>query len=226
VTLAARAATVPPLWAGEIHVWELARGESLDLSELAGVLRVEECDRARRLRREEDRWAAVVSRGAARILLARYGSGLPGDLVLVLGPQGKPRLADGSPLRFNVSHSDGLVLVALSRDAEVGVDVERVREVPSMDTVVGHFFGEAERECFDGLPPGGQLEGFFQAWVRKEAVVKARGDGLAAVADVDVREDAGGGLRCGRWHVADLAVRDGYCAAVAADRPAIVRVWS
>ena len=118
-------------------------------------------------------------------------------------PNGKPYLPD-SPIRFNVSHSHQLTLIAVTYEVEVGVDLERIRALPDYRAIAERYF-----------PPGeaaltGEID-FFRRWTRFEAVLKAQGVGLYG---------AGAPLE-GEWTIADLDVAEGYAAAVAAPRAAM-----
>jgi 4'-phosphopantetheinyl transferase len=104
---------------------------------------------------------------------------------IAAAPSGKPRLADESVgrLRFNVAHSEDLVLCALTLDNEVGVDVERVREETDCDGIARRFFAPREARGLASLEPTARREAFFACWTRKEAIVKATGEGLRRALD-------------------------------------------
>jgi 4'-phosphopantetheinyl transferase len=138
----------------------------LDVSdETAGALyetlSPDERTRAARLRFERDRRRFVVARGVLRALLGRYLEIPAGSVRFVYNPFGKPALApELGGLKFNLSHSADLALIAVAEDAEVGVDVELIREDP------------------DWVEIAGSAQAFFSDWTKKEAYVKARGEGL------------------------------------------------
>ena len=104
------------------------------------------------------------------------------------GPGGKPELApDGGPdpaprLRFNVTHSDDLALIAVSLGRELGVDLERVRAISEADRIVESYFTAAELAQYRGLDGPDRPEAFLRGWTRKEAILKAKGVGLAGLA--------------------------------------------
>jgi 4'-phosphopantetheinyl transferase len=102
------------------------------------------------------------------------------------GPVGKPSLAGGARLRFNVSHSDRFALLAVAEGAELGVDIERVRTFSSLDLVADRVFSAAERESLRSLLPDAKIEAFFAGWTRKEAYIKARGEGIGILGAVEV----------------------------------------
>jgi 4'-phosphopantetheinyl transferase len=132
-----------------------------------------------------DRGRFVAARGWLRWVLGRYLDRAPQDLRFRSDSGGKPALAgpgDGF-LRFNVSHSGGLALVAVTAGREIGVDVERISGgFPGLE-VAERFFARAEVDRLGSLPEELQTQAFFACWTRKEAYVKARGVGQALPLD-------------------------------------------
>lgn len=163
---------------------------------------------AARLRTGGSRWAAA--RAALRGVLARYLGVEPARVAFVTVAGGKPRLAPGpgADLRFNLSHSGGLALVAVRLGREVGVDLEELRDGVDGDAVAREFFGEPERARLAALAAAGQPHAFFHAWVRREAFAKASGRGISAPAD---RSEGA------RYGVRELGGLAGYAAAVASE---------
>lgn len=151
------------------------------VDELERCLSGTERQRARRFVVERDRRRFIVRRGRLRHLLASRLGVAPGDIELECGPAGKPELsrlmADGN-LRFNVSHSGEAVAYALARGREIGIDIEAVRDLPEADDIAARFFSQRENEAYLALRPEDKPLGFFTCWTRKEAFVKALGDGL------------------------------------------------
>jgi 4'-phosphopantetheinyl transferase len=140
-----------------------------------------------------------------------------GALRFSTGPQGKPALVDGGPLRFNLAHTDGVVLVAVSARAEIGVDVERVTDTPVDDAMLEVAMASDERAALRAISDGeARRRAFFATWARREAVLKALGVGLSLPVDelaVSVGpaariERGGGGLV-----LVDLPVGDELAAA-------------
>ena len=215
----------------EIHVWCAELDPPGGAAErLGAILSPDERTRAARFCLERVRSRFVVCRGVLRTILGRYLGGAPEGLRFVYGDRGKPALAppEGTDLRFNVSHSDGLALFAVARGREVGVDVERLRPLPRVERIAERFFSLPERKALLELPPERRAEAFFTCWTRKEAYVKARGEGLGhpldqfavslvpgeaarlwAAGDGDEREIA-------RWSLDALVPAPGYVAALAA----------
>jgi 4'-phosphopantetheinyl transferase len=220
---------VPELGTDEVHVWQAMLDEpARQLPELAATLSSDERARAQRYHFERDRRRFVVCRSLLRDIVGRY-AGRPAEaLRFGYGPRGKPSLPD-SEVRFNVSHSDGVAVYALSRGREVGVDVERVRPVSGADRIAERFFSIPEREALRAVPARARTQAFFTCWTRKEAYVKARGEGLGLPLDqftVSLAPDgpawlspAGGAdeREIARWSLAGLYQDPGYVAALAVE---------
>ncbi len=120
----------------------------------------------------------LAAQAALRLVLAAEVGVPPARLRLVRGPHGKPALADGR-LHFNLSDSGGLAVVAVSPEAPVGVDVERVRPLGRWRAVIRRVFGGEAVERLEALPEAGRTPAVMAAWCRYEAWAKARGTGLA-----------------------------------------------
>ena len=186
-------ARLPERWPSEIrlspHIVDVVSCR-LDLAPrecdaLEALLSIDERNRAARLGTPAARRAFVAARGRLRQLLGLLSNRPPEGLRLGLGVRGKPRL-EGDPLprlRFNVAHSGGLLVCAVTLDHEVGVDVERVREEVDCDRIARRFFAADEGQAFSALPSSIRRQAFFACWTRKEAVVKATGEGLARPLD-------------------------------------------
>jgi 4'-phosphopantetheinyl transferase len=218
------------LGADEVHVWR-APLDSNDpgLARLAGTLVGDEQERARRYYFEKDRRHFIAGRGLLREILGSYLGWDPARLGFTYGAHGKPSLAEpASPLCFNVSHSAGLLLVALAWGRQVGVDVERINEELRHAEIAERFFSAHERAALAALPPALREQAFFACWTRKEAYIKARGRGLSIpLASFDValapglpvallasRDDP---RQEGRWSLMELAPGPGYAGALAVE---------
>jgi len=170
-------ASMPALESG-VHVW------AWPLDAPDGVLRraqslLDETERARAARfvRPHHRDRFAIAHGVLRALLSAYAGGLPTALHFTAGPGGKPSLA-GSALQFNLSHSAGRAVLAVSRST-VGADIEHHRErLDPLGLAARYFFG-AERDAIGAAPPDERTATFLRYWVAKEAVLKAQGVGLA-----------------------------------------------
>jgi len=171
---------------GEVHVWR-ARLDLLpaQLRDLEGLLDDKELDRANRFRFLVHRNRYVARRGILRKLLSRYLHVSAKGIALEYTRFGKPFLAKqyGSDICFNASHSQNLALMVLTREREVGIDLERV-QVDFVDHAIPEqFFTPRETAILRALPTNRQPEAFFELWVRKEAYVKGRGTGLSIALD-------------------------------------------
>lgn len=170
------------LEADEVHLWRahLDCTETV-LGQLEATLASDEKARADRFVFQRDRNAFVATRGILRELLGRYVHRAAAELEFDYGAQGKPALRTQSSqksFQFNVSHSYGVALLAFALGRQVGVDVELVRPDFAGEKIAERFFSPQEVTELRSLPPTLQDEGFFLCWTRKEAYIKARGEGL------------------------------------------------
>jgi 4'-phosphopantetheinyl transferase len=165
-----------------IRVWRAAldRPES-ETAALAALLAPDERARADRFRFERDRRRFAVGRGLLRTLLARTLATAPEEIVFCYGTRGKPALAraDGTDLEFNLSHSNGLALLATSWGRAVGIDLEYEGKSVDFLGIADRYFTSQELGQIRNQPEeAGRRRAFFRGWARKEAFLKARGDGL------------------------------------------------
>src|SRR5262249_3939596 len=136
----------------------------------------------RRFHFERDRRRFTVARSHLRAILARYLNEVPAAIEFSYGPRGKPSLAgrfESNSLRFNLSHSGERALLAVSRDVQLGADIEENRPIDDHSKIAERFFSAGEKAVMRALRPDESLEGFYRCWTCKEAYVKATGDGLA-----------------------------------------------
>lgn len=215
---------------GEIHVWRASLDEpAWRLGRLARTLSADERDRAKRFRFNRDRRRFIASHGILRVVLSRYLGREPEQLQFCYRSNGKPALTetlDGGEVCFNMSHSHELALYAVTRDREVGVDLEHIRPVPDAEQIARRFFSAQDIVTFRALPANLKHEAFFTCWVRKEAYIKARGNGLSLPLDqfevslipgeparlLSTRPDP---REANRWSLHDVSPGPGYVAAVA-----------
>lgn len=184
--------------------------------------------RADRFVFDRDRNRFIVARARLRELLATRLSVRPEAVELTYSLHGKPvlarRFAD-SNLRFNVSHSDDVAVFAFSLGREIGIDIEVVRSIPDADDIAAQFFSRRENEAYLALDPRDKPLGFFYCWTRKEAFIKAIGDGLYHPLDsfdVSLSPDEPAeilrfkdmpGSKCG-WNLNSFSPLPGFIAAV------------
>lgn len=166
----------------EVHVWKISLDRcEADIHRLRATLSSDEALRADRFHFQRDRDSFIATRGTLRQLLGRYLERPPRDIVFAYGPHGKPSIRrDSSNLsaEFNVSHSHGLALMAFSLGRHLGVDVESIRPDVATQEIAERFFSPCEVAELLSLPSAMRAEAFFLCWTRKEAYVKAVGDGL------------------------------------------------
>lgn len=214
----------------QVHVWRA----SLDiptsrLIQLETTLSIDERERADRFYFKKDRDHYVVARGSLRALLGHYLEMDPGRFHFRYSPYGKPELVEEfnhDDIRFNISHSAGMGLFSFSKGRDIGVDIEYVREELADEQIAIRFFSTTEVEALLALPKNQQKEAFFTCWTRKEAYIKARGEGLSLPLDqfdvslspgeaaelLGTRPDPG---EAARWSLHELVPGKGYVAAVA-----------
>lgn len=176
----ARWGGVPVLGVRDVHLWPLPlHGAGALASSFLPLLSPDEHRRAERLRDPLHAARFVVARGAVRVVLGAYHGLPPAALHFQYGADGKPGLGAEDAPRFNVSHSEDLALLAVSRTRELGVDVERLRAVDGSDDIVRGFFTARERQTLARRGRGRRARTFLRWWTRKEAYLKAIGRGLA-----------------------------------------------
>jgi 4'-phosphopantetheinyl transferase len=172
---------------GEVHVW-FARLDRTParLSRMRTVLTPDETARADRFLMDVHRNRFIAARALLRDLLAGYLSQPPQAIRFEYNEWGKPALAPGlasSDLRFNLSHSQDLAMYVFVLERDVGVDIEMIRADIANERIAENFFSRWEVETLRALPREHQAEAFFNCWTRKEAYVKARGQGLSIELD-------------------------------------------
>jgi 4'-phosphopantetheinyl transferase len=224
----------------EVHLWriDLTRADAVDFA----VLSDDELERAARFHFESDRSRFRVARAALRSILSRYANLLSDALMFSHNAYGKPFLTNprAAGLRFNLSHSKDVALLAVAREREVGIDVEFMWPDFATTEVAEHFFSTAEVATLAGVECRLRTRAFFNCWTRKEAYIKARGEGLSLALDsfdvslkpgqpaalLNTRRDS---ADVSRWSMYELFPMAGYAAAIAVERcasPARMRHFS
>ncbi|HYG61106.1 MAG TPA: 4'-phosphopantetheinyl transferase superfamily protein [Thermoanaerobaculia bacterium] len=228
-----QAASGLALPAGEIHVWKVDLNPPAHrVEQLGRLLAPDEWERANRFRFDRHRRQYAVGRGALRMLLGAYTGLPPQGVRFSYGPRGKPFLApeQAGDLQFNLSNSDEMALVGFVRGLEIGVDLEFMKPMSDLEQISERFFSVPERRVLRNLPEEQKPEGFFNCWTRKEAYLKAVGEGLAVPLDsFDVTlapgEPArmlaveGDAERATRWFYHHLRPAQDYIGAIALEDP-------
>ena len=221
---------VPELPTGALHIWGFSlMATPLHANLWAESLSSEEIGRARRFASISQRAEYVVGHGVLRHLLAAYCAELPPGLRIDSSPAGKPFLAHEKHrhIRFNLSHSHGRALVGISRNIELGIDVEQVRPEVEVRAIANRFFYGAEIEAIRAADDAAQRDVFFAHWVAKEAVLKAEGIGFGFPLDQFGVRFTSDGQRAAvhssgpteltqAWSVQMLSCGNGWAGAVAA----------
>lgn len=222
----------PALDAGQVHVWRASLVATDDeLARHHAVLSDEERSRAGRFRFDVHRNRFVAGRGIQRRVLARYLGVDPGAIRYRLAEHGKPSLAGAeteSGVRFNVSNSENGLLIAVSLGRELGVDLEAVLPVSDRDGVARRFFSAPENEVYDTIAHDARDLAFFTCWTRKEAYIKALGEGLTMPLDcfdVTLRPGEPARLLCtrgrpgeaARWTLREIDPGPGWLGALAVE---------
>ncbi len=183
---------------GQVHVWYALIDRFLEEIEvLEGLLSKEELARAQRFKNSIDRQRYVVRQGILRGLLSQYLSCDPNEVEICRDGNGKPYLSarmNPDNLQFSESDSDNMAAFAFTRSSRLGVDIEKIREFPDMLEIVNQHFTQREKNEILSCPEDQRLILFYRFWTRKEAVLKAEGEGLLkALNSIDVAPGEGRG---------------------------------
>jgi 4'-phosphopantetheinyl transferase len=185
----------------QVQVWAVQlEASEHHFSQCRSWLSPDEAARAARFHFEEHRRAFILGRGVLRALLGGLLEMAPGKVQFSYGPKGKPGLADSNfPIRFNASNSGNLAVYAFTEGCDIGIDVEQVRSVPEMEQIAERFFAPDETSELMALPEPDRPQAFYNCWTRKEAYIKAVGDGLSVPLDsfrVTLRPGAAAEMLC------------------------------
>ncbi len=216
----------------EVHVWRATLDQTpSQIESFLHNLAADEQARAEKFYFERDRERFIVARGVLRAILGGYLNRTPECLSISYSSRGKPALAEqsgGDAIRFSVSHSQGVALYAVTRGREVGIDLERIRFDLAVAEIAERFFSQREALTLRTLPTEVHRQAFFNCWTRKEAYIKARGEGLSLPLDqFDVSLAPGepaailgtqrGPSEACRWSLQELIPGAGYVAALAVE---------
>lgn len=216
---------------GEIHLWRLRFSQwRLDREYFTILLSRDESIRAEKFHADEIRNQFVIGRGILRTILGAYLALDPRGVCFGYGRHGKPMLSrvhHADDLQFNLSHSGDWLLCALTRGHAIGVDVEQLRPTLDQAGIAACIFSDADRAAFDREPKHLQLKKLFEAWVHKEAYVKALGLGLSqALAAIEIKASEMApfwtaiGTSSAIWHAQAITLPDNYAAALVIQQPA------
>jgi len=167
----------------EVHVWSFLLEQTEEIYQrLQATLSDDERQRAAQFKFERLQKRFVVARGALRDILRRYLKVAAEKIAFEYEAHGKPKLTEANnqnDIRFNLSHAENLALFAVSRGRAIGVDVEFIRPLADAEKIAKRFFAPRESSVFCALPAAQKPAAFFNCWARKEAFIKAIGEGLS-----------------------------------------------
>jgi 4'-phosphopantetheinyl transferase len=219
-----------------IHVWTLPSNDSTSAAgkeqhdQWLELLSTDELERAGRFHFAHHAAEYVANRGRLRCLLGQYLNVDAGQLKFHYNPQGKPGLGPAyGDIYFNLSHTDGLALLAMTRGRRVGIDVERFKAATDTLDLARQYFSLSEVKAIESYAnPAEQQAAFFRCWTRKEAFLKALGDGLSrplaefsasCVSDKPELLDCAWDTNAHRvWQFISLEPGPGYTAALVCER--------
>jgi 4'-phosphopantetheinyl transferase len=213
----------PDILKGELHLWKAQLSQVIGVNQ--GILSADELSRMRRYRFEKDRMMFLFARTLLRQLLGAYLRLNPEQVEFHYTNFGKPYLASTDQrqqFEFNLSHSGEIVLIAVTPDAPIGVDVEKIHDLPNLDLIAARFFSYGEQLDLNKLSGQEKVSAFYHCWTRKESVIKACGEGLSLPLDsfqvsllpgeqIQVKHSPD--LR--PWFLHNVIINPGYAAAVA-----------
>lgn len=218
---------------GKVEVWQADLQFLSVARNCEAMLSKDENERASRFRFDRDRDRFIVCRAILRTLLGFYLGIPPGELKFQYSSHGKPSLRNdfaSGGLCFNLSHSGTMALFAFARDRKIGVDVEQIRQDFESEVLAERFFSSSERQALSQIPASGRHDAFFHCWTRKEAFMKAKGEGLLLPLhqfDVSLTPNQPAEILAtrpdcaerDRWKLHRLDVGEGYAGALAVENP-------
>lgn len=223
---------VPPLLSDAIHIWHAnLELSSTQISHLQTILSMEESQRAARFKFSYLRQRFIAAKGILRILLGKYLNQSPKNIIFSYGSHGKPELDyelfSTSSIHFNQSDSKTFALYAFTKSNPIGVDIECIRTDIEALSLAERFFSANETITLKNQPPEQQIAAFFRIWTRKEAFIKAIGEGLSFPLDefeVNLDEESAKLLTiranaraAAQWTLLTLQPNTGYVGAVAVE---------
>ena len=225
----------------EVHIWFVCvDDEKYHLDGLWDILSEDEKERANRFYFDHDRTRYILAHGILRTLLSCYTKTKPNSHYFISNPYGKPALSEKGTPCFNMSHSGSQILYGFTREREIGVDIELVKSIENIDQIIDRYFSKREKLEFSKLPDHLLKEAFYTCWTRKEAFIKAQGQGLSIPLDqfsvsfltekpVRILETQHDNQAADRWSLLDVSVNTNYKSAAAVEGHGLIvktRQWS
>ena len=228
-----------PLWStppetlrlerSEVHIWRVFLNQTpTRINEFLGMLTPDEQAKANQFCFIKKREQFIVAHGLLRSILGRYLDMAPEQIRFFYNSYGKPYITcepGKDKLQFNMSHSHGIALYALTCDREIGVDIEYIRSDIAYEQIAKRFFSSEELAELQGLSLKKQKEAFFCFWTRKEAYLKAKGKGFSlpldsleasTIQEKPVVLSTKSGLQeSSHWSILNLRLEPGYIGALA-----------
>lgn len=208
------------LLSDEVHIWRIPLDQpESQIQYLATILSSDELARANRFYFPEHRQRFIAGRGILRSILGEYLQIKPQQVNFDYEPRGKPFLADNqSGLQFNLSHSQNLGLCAVNYTRQIGIDLEYIRPTSNLEGLAQRFFLPREYELVRSLPDEQKQKIFFRYWTCKEAYLKATGDGIAKLEEIEIAltpTEPASLQTFPAWNLLELVPDDNCVAAVA-----------
>jgi len=216
----------PRLDRNQVHIWTLPLEDTTSAHSLREFLSPDELERASRFRFEKHRAQYLLTRGTLRSLLGSYLGISPHEIAFQYSEYDKPRLKGDQNLDFNLSHTEGMAIFGFTRGHRIGVDIERLRSDFRADEIAERFFSPSERVALREVSEERRREFFFRIWTRKEAFIKALGEGLShPLHQFDVSLDDAAALlatrpiasHAARWQLENLRIAPDFIAAAAVE---------
>ena len=205
----------------DVHIWRInLNSDELQLQFFRETLSSDEIARAERFYFPEHRQRFMAGRGTLRAILGQYLDIAPKQVEFEYQPRGKPLLAAkfaDQGLLFNLSHSQDLALLGISYQNQIGVDLEYIRTMSDLEGLAKRFFSAREYQYLRLLSPAQQQQIFFRYWTCKEAYLKATGDGLVQLEEIEIDltpNQPSKLLVSGDWSLRELTPADNFAAAV------------
>ncbi len=215
----------------DVHIWYASIGVYANrINNYLKIMSPEEISRAERFQFDQDKNRYIVGRGLLRIILSCYLNISPDGLEFCYNRYGKPDLSaicNNQNLQFNVSHSNNIIIYGITINRDIGIDIEHIQYINDADGIIQRFCSDSEKVQYHRVPENTKQLAFFLCWTRKEAFIKALGDGLTRPLDeftvslipglpVKLLSVKGGEKEAEKWSLQEITLnKDDYVAAVA-----------